>query len=135
MSCGADSPKWCGWRERMTRFESSTTKVAEFCAAEGVSVASFYAWRRKLVEASEPTTGPTTPPTRPEIASPPLASFRQLVVEQRPIEQRVGEPSLMISLAARLPGGIELELSTTDQQTLRTALSELVRASREAASC
>ncbi len=133
MSCGTDAPKWRGWRERMTRFDSSTAKVAEFCAAEGVSVASFYAWRRKLVEASASTAQPAT---TPKVASSPVAPpFRQLVVEQRPIEQRVGEPTLTISLSARLPGGIELELSTTDQQTLRVVVSELVRASREAASC
>lgn len=130
---GADSPKWSVWRERMTRFDLSTAKVAEFCAAEGVSVASFYAWRRKLTEASASTAQPaTTPKVASSRAAPP---FRQLVIEQRPIEQRVGEPSLMIRLSARLPGGIELEFSAADQQTLRVVVSELVRASREPLSC
>ncbi|QDU89340.1 hypothetical protein Pla175_27290 [Pirellulimonas nuda] len=41
------------WRERLTRHSRSEQSTADFCLAEGVSVASFYAWRRKL--------GPATP--------------------------------------------------------------------------
>lgn len=34
------------WRERLARHGRSEQSTAEFCAAEGMSVASFYAWRR-----------------------------------------------------------------------------------------
>jgi hypothetical protein len=36
------------WRERIERQERSDWSIAEFCAREGVSSASFYVWRRRL---------------------------------------------------------------------------------------
>jgi len=36
------------WVDRIDRFEKTSQTVAQFCAAEGVSPASFYQWRRKL---------------------------------------------------------------------------------------
>ena len=33
------------WVERMGRFATSALTVAEFCAAEGVSVPAFYQWK------------------------------------------------------------------------------------------
>ena len=38
------------WEARLVRFEHSQLTVAEFCEVESVSVASFYQWRRKLVQ-------------------------------------------------------------------------------------
>jgi hypothetical protein len=40
------------WRERLRRYASSSFTVAEFCRREGVSVANFYCWRRRLADAS-----------------------------------------------------------------------------------
>lgn len=36
------------WRERLARFALGGVTVAAFCSAEGVSVPTFYAWRRRL---------------------------------------------------------------------------------------
>jgi hypothetical protein len=36
------------WRQRLQRFERSGLSTPAFCAKEGVSVPSFYAWRRRL---------------------------------------------------------------------------------------
>ena len=36
------------WAERLERFTQSAMTVAAFCAAENVSQASYYYWRRKL---------------------------------------------------------------------------------------
>jgi len=36
------------WRQRLQRFERSGLSAAAFCATEGVSTPSFYAWRRRL---------------------------------------------------------------------------------------
>lgn len=38
------------WQGRIRRFRRSGQTVAGFCAAEGVSTASFYQWRRRLGE-------------------------------------------------------------------------------------
>jgi hypothetical protein len=36
------------WVERLARFAGSGLRPAEFCAAEGVSLPSFYSWKRRL---------------------------------------------------------------------------------------
>jgi hypothetical protein len=36
------------WVERLARFADSGLRPAEFCAAEGVSLPSFYSWKRRL---------------------------------------------------------------------------------------
>ena len=36
------------WRQRFLRFERSGLSAVAFCAKEGVSAPSFYAWRRRL---------------------------------------------------------------------------------------
>ena len=36
------------WQERLRRFDQSQTTVAQFCADEGISQASYYHWKRKL---------------------------------------------------------------------------------------
>jgi hypothetical protein len=40
------------WAERLARFDAATQTVAQFCAAEAVSVASFYLWKRRLAAAA-----------------------------------------------------------------------------------
>ena len=56
------------WHKRLDRFETSGLSAAAFCAAEGLSVHSFYAWRRRLRQHHNPR-----PPRRPpaSAASPP----------------------------------------------------------------
>ena len=64
------------WVERLERFGRTSQTVAQFCAAEGVSVPSFYVWKRTL--AGEPTSldpvRPTLVPIRltPSPAAPPI---------------------------------------------------------------
>lgn len=63
------------WLARFARYERSPQTVADFCAAEGVSPANFYLWKRRLANTT-PAATPVTPtlvpiqitPTR-EVAS------------------------------------------------------------------
>src|SRR5262249_62115567 len=48
------------WRLRLRRQATSGLSIPEFCEREGVSTASFYAWRRRL--AAPPVTAPSAPP-------------------------------------------------------------------------
>lgn len=48
------------WAECLERFCQSGQTVAQFCAAEGVSVPSFYVWKRTLAAAA-PSPDPVTP--------------------------------------------------------------------------
>ena len=46
------------WAERLARFPGSRLSPAQFCAAEGVSLPSFYSWKRRLAaEALGPDAG------------------------------------------------------------------------------
>lgn len=36
------------WLDRLARFSQSNLRVAEFCEAEGISIASYYQWKRRL---------------------------------------------------------------------------------------
>lgn len=48
MGRGVDHEKRGEWAERIRRRQGSGLTVAEFCEWEGVSVASFYNWQKKL---------------------------------------------------------------------------------------
>ncbi len=48
------------WRLRLRRQATGGLSIPEFCEREGVSTASFYAWRRRL--AAPPATAPSDPP-------------------------------------------------------------------------
>lgn len=42
------------WTERLEQFQSSGLTAAKFCEAEGVSLPSFYQWKRKLTAQCNP---------------------------------------------------------------------------------
>jgi transposase len=61
------------WVQRLGRFATAGLRPAQFCAAEGVSLPSFYSWKRRLAaealgpgteQAAGPDTGPRLLPVR-----------------------------------------------------------------------
>jgi hypothetical protein len=64
------------WEERLARFPVCGLNAAAYCAQEGVSLASFYAWRRRLAQ-TDPTpsqdTGPRLLSVRVAASRPALA--------------------------------------------------------------
>src|SRR5262245_42581061 len=50
------------WRQRPLRFQRSGLSAVAFCAKEGVSAPSFYAWRRRLRPPAEQAVRPAVPP-------------------------------------------------------------------------
>lgn len=67
------------WVERMGRFATSSLTVAEFCAAEGVSVPAFYQWKRVLAAADTPLS-PGTAPTFVPVRIAPASTAVELVL-------------------------------------------------------
>src|SRR5215208_7047994 len=67
------------WTERLQRFASSGLAVPQFCAAEGVSTAAFYSWKRRRADLRPDTVtsqdGPRLLPVRlnPQTAAVELA--------------------------------------------------------------
>ena len=54
MSREPDPARRVAWKLRLREFDREDMTVAEFCRRAGVSVASFYQWRRKLKPATTP---------------------------------------------------------------------------------
>ena len=81
------------WAERIERFEHAGQTVADFCADEGVSPASFYQWRRRL--RSEVTATETT------------ARFVPVQLPSASPE----ETTTVMSI--ELPGGVRVRLEVT----------------------
>lgn len=107
MAGSVDSEKWRAWQRRMARFKKSNVTVARFCEQEGVSVPSFYAWRKRL-QGKPPAANAKAGDTAP-------ASFRPVrLVSSAPV-------------TVRLPGGTRFELPAADPQLLQLAIETLAR--------
>jgi transposase len=90
------------WVERLQRFADSGLSPAQFCATEGVSLPSFYSWKRRLAADASQTASPAI-----DHSSPPLFS--------------VGLQPLPPPIELALPSGVVLRLSPgADEATLRT---------------
>jgi hypothetical protein len=63
------------WEQRLERFAQSGLSPAQFCANEGVSLPSFYSWKRRLAAPTDPAdAGPNAGPRLlPVLLTPPTA--------------------------------------------------------------
>ena len=75
MSRGSNPKKAEEWTSRLDRFAESSQTVAALCRSEGVSVPSFYHWKKKLL----PSRGQFQ---SVHVASPPVASIKEETVIQ-----------------------------------------------------
>lgn len=100
------------WRDRLRRFQKTSTTVAKFCEAEQVSLASFYGWRRKLQETRDDSDGNNSEST---------ATFLAVNVALAQADVRV-----------MLPGGAVLELGTgLSKERLQQVIAATVQATAE----
>ena len=92
------------WVERLQRFSQSGLSPAQFCAVEGVSLPSFYSWKRRLAaEGLEPSSDDAGP---------------------RLLPVRLHEPGAAIELA--LPCGVVVRIAAgADEASLRCLLGLL----------
>jgi len=88
------------WRDRLRRQVGSGLTIAQFCAREGLSVATFQSWKRRLrlVDLANPLPAPPAPP-----------AF--LPVTLRLTEHAPDEP---LPIVAELPNGIRLRIPTAN---------------------
>jgi hypothetical protein len=115
MSRGPDAAKREVWQRRLERFAPWAGTVAEFCQREGVSIPSFYQWRRKLAS------------TRAKQATPSGAAISRGFL---PIEI-TGQSNIEVLL----PGGVRVLVPCREQEALRTVLATLLSVPREGQSC
>ena len=113
MARAVDGRRLATWRRRLERHAKSGWTVAAFCRHEGVSVPTFYAWRKRI---GTQEAGPV-PSRRPRRASP----FQAVTVL----------PAVPV-VSARLPGGVQLDICSTTPEVVRCVLAELVAADQAA---
>lgn len=106
MARSSDPRKVRQWQQRMARFEKSKQSVVRFCQGEGVSVPSFYKWRKKLRQ----------------VAS--ASEMSRDATDQFAPVRLVGSASV----AVRLPGGTQLDIPAADSQLLQLAIHTLAQA-------
>ena len=120
-----DHGKHGEWAERIRRRRESGLTVAEFCEWEGVSVASFYNWQKKLRGA---TSGrQTTELVTPEGRSPrslQKASFLPVHVMQT---GATASPSTRIEI--QLTNGVRVFVPISDFETIENTIAVASRLS------
>jgi hypothetical protein len=80
------------WVERLARFSAAGLSPAQFCTQEGVSLPSFYAWKRRLAtEAFDPAAAPPAEDPGPRL-----------------LPVRLPAPAVLLELV--LPGGAVLRI-------------------------
>jgi len=120
MARSLNGEAWRVWRERLRRFAENRGRVAAFCEAEGVSVPSFYQWRKKLADCSA-THGER------HGARVPHGSRSNSGASTKPVETAF----LPVQIAAashgpveiELPNGARIWLAAGDLQTLGAAIA------------
>ncbi len=93
------------WVERLERFSGSGLSAVKFCQAEGVSLPSFYQWKRKLAVRAHP----------PE-ATRGFSAFTAIELK----------PTAPAMTTIRLPQGIAIEFSC-DGRMLQRWMQELLQ--------
>jgi hypothetical protein len=107
------------WQDLIDRQGASRQSIADFCQDEGVSTASFYAWRRRLQFPCRPIPSQVPRPALiPVRIVPELSLAREAVIVE-------------------WPGGIVLRIATGgDSAILQTVVATLTAETRrEAGSC
>lgn len=102
------------WRERLRRYEDSEQTVAEFCHAEGVSVASFYQWRRRFAQPSKRS--PVSQSSSRRSTTTPSPAFQQVVLSGGAV------------VAIELPSGVRVEVPAQQVPLVRAVMAELLAA-------
>ena len=102
----SDPRKAAAWERRLARFGDSELTVARFCDREGVSIATFHYWQRKLRDASVEETAWATPAA-------PVARFDPVEVVSRQ------------AVTIRFAGGAVMEIPEDREDLVKVAIHAL----------
>ncbi|MEJ7595059.1 MAG: transposase [Planctomycetaceae bacterium] len=120
-----DDGKHCEWSERIRRRRESGLTVAEFCEWEGVSVASFYNWQKRLRDTKSRSQSAEL--VTPEGRSPrslQKASFLPVHVMQA---GSVASPATRIEI--HLTNGVRVFVPISDFETVENTIGVVSRLS------
>jgi hypothetical protein len=99
------------WRGRFARCAMSELTIAEFCLVEGVSVSSFYHWRKKLARKSDDRQN---------------ANAYQPVFA--PVRLVTSSSVSMPLVSVQLPGGTRLEIPMSNSEIFERTIQLLISA-------
>ena len=105
----SDPRKAAAWERRLGRFVESGLTVARFCDREGVSIATFHYWQRRLRDASVNEEGWVTPAA-------PMARFDPVDVVSRQ------------SVTIRFAAGAVMEIPEDREDLLKATILALLGA-------
>ena len=109
---------WELWRVRVRRFDDCGQTVAEFCQWEGVSIAAFYLWRKKL---REPAPKHRTPLTAKSVDT----HHRPLFVPVMSAARSVTATGAVVVMT--LSDGTRVELPASDHQLIAHVVTSVAR--------
>jgi len=91
------------WTRRLAHYEASNETVARFCHREGVSVPSFYAWKKKVRQAPASPVGASPRFLPVQIMPPaPVSARRETVVRLgRDIQIEFGSDLLVVEAVVK----------------------------------
>jgi hypothetical protein len=105
------------WIERLWRFQKRPGNAAEFCRAEGVSLAILYRWRQRLAD--------TVPGLVPELGAAVPARIPRKPTPFAAVRIRP-EPATDTALRVILPNGTRLEVPVLDPEVLRLVVGAVL---------
>jgi hypothetical protein len=117
------------WKQRFERYRTSSLTVAQFCLAEGVSVPSFYQWKKKLARK-------VTDHVQPSASNQPTARQAKAAraVNRKPTFQSIQlvPPAIQQPVVTiRTPGGIKIEI-VENLPMIQAVLEQLLCAPQQA---
>jgi len=102
------------WRRMLRWWQHSGQTGRDFCAAQGLSEPSFYAWRREIARRDAAKRGPTRSATRPVTPSlsarAPLPTFVKVTVDAGATASAPLEVVVAQGRRVRVPPGFDAEL-------------------------
>ena len=109
-----DPTKERSWRRLLRLWQRSGQTGRDFCAAHGISEASFYAWRREIARRDQEETAPPKPALRSvsptPSASTPLPAFVEVMVDAGAPAPAPLEVVVAHGRRVRVPAGFDAEL-------------------------
>lgn len=112
------------WRARLLRFGGLGQTVAEFCQWEGVSIAAFYVWRKKLRIDCAPNRQTTAPAKSGDTHH--CSLFVPVVPAATPVAAGTAAASSAV-VVMTLSDGTRVELPVNDHQLIAYVVTSVAR--------
>lgn len=120
------------WRELIEEWSASSLTVTDFCRLHGVSTASFYNWRRKLMAADYESGERIAEPNQDAAQSGSFVPVELTTTEVSDPSEAVAQAgSAMVRIV--LPSEIRIEVPASDRALVLSIITALIEAGERSA--